>query len=61
MLGRAPIGVAVTGLALVGIARYGRDLRRDRERLAALERRVIDTPVGRVEYAQTPAVAQGGR
>jgi pimeloyl-ACP methyl ester carboxylesterase len=53
MLGRAPIGVAVTGLVLVGIARYGRDLRRDRERLAALERRVIDTPVGRVEYAQT--------
>jgi hypothetical protein len=61
MHGRAPIGVAVTGLALVEIARYGRDLPRDRERLAALERRVIDAPVERVEYAQTPAVAQGGR
>jgi pimeloyl-ACP methyl ester carboxylesterase len=52
MLGRAPIGVAVTGLALVGIARYRRDLRRDHERLARFEPSVIDTPFGRVEYAQ---------
>jgi pimeloyl-ACP methyl ester carboxylesterase len=47
-----PIGVAVAGLALFGIARYLRDLRRDQARLAAVERRVIDTPFGRVEYAQ---------
>ena len=52
MLGRAPIGVAATGLALFGIARYGRDLRRDHERLAEFEPSVIDTPFGRVEYAQ---------
>jgi pimeloyl-ACP methyl ester carboxylesterase len=52
MLGRAPIGVAATGLALVGIARYRRDLRRDHERLARFEPSVIDTPFGRVEYAQ---------
>ena len=52
MLGRAPIGVAATGLALFGIARYRRDLRRDHERLAKFEPSVIDTPFGRVEYAQ---------
>jgi pimeloyl-ACP methyl ester carboxylesterase len=51
MLGRAPIGVAVTGLALFGIARYRRDLRRDHERLAKFEPSVIDTAFGRVEYA----------
>jgi pimeloyl-ACP methyl ester carboxylesterase len=52
MLDRAPIGVAVIGLALFGLARYRRDLRRDRARLAAIERRLIDTPFGRIEYAQ---------
>jgi pimeloyl-ACP methyl ester carboxylesterase len=52
MLGRAPIGVAVTGLALFEIARYRRDLRRDQERVARFEPSVIDTPFGRVEYAQ---------
>ena len=52
MVGRAPIGVAATGLALFGIARYRRDLRRDNERLAKFEPSVIRTPFGRVEYAQ---------
>jgi hypothetical protein len=52
MLGRAPIGVAATALALFGIARYRRDLRRDHERLAKFEPSAIDTPFGRVEYAQ---------
>jgi pimeloyl-ACP methyl ester carboxylesterase len=52
MSGPAPIGVAATGVALVGIARYRRDLRRDWERLAKFEPSVIDTPFGRVEYAQ---------
>jgi pimeloyl-ACP methyl ester carboxylesterase len=59
MPGSGPIGVAVAGLVLVGSACYLRDLRRDQERLAAIERRVIDTPFGRVEYAQAgdgPAV-----
>jgi pimeloyl-ACP methyl ester carboxylesterase len=37
---------------LLGIARYRRDLRRDQQRLAAVDRRLIDTPFGRVEYAQ---------
>jgi pimeloyl-ACP methyl ester carboxylesterase len=52
MLGRAPIGLAATGLALFGIARYRRDLRCDYERLARFEPSVIATPFGRVEYAQ---------
>jgi pimeloyl-ACP methyl ester carboxylesterase len=52
MLGRALIGLATTGLPVFGIARYRRDLRRDRERLAKFEPSVIDTPFGRVEYAQ---------
>jgi pimeloyl-ACP methyl ester carboxylesterase len=59
MSGRAPTGVAVTGLALLAIARYQRDLRRDQQRLAKIEPSVIDTPFGRVEYAQAgdgPAV-----
>src|SRR5215207_11464103 len=51
MLGHAPIRVAVTGLALLGIARYRRDLRRDQARLAMFAPSVIDTPFGRVEYA----------
>ena len=34
------------------VAKYRRDLRRDHEQLAAFEREVIDTPFGRVEYAQ---------
>jgi pimeloyl-ACP methyl ester carboxylesterase len=51
MSGRVPIGVAVAGLVLFGIARYRRDLRLDHERLAKLEPSVIDTPFGRVEYA----------
>ena len=50
--GRAPIGVAAAGLVLFGIARDRRDLRLDHERLARLEPSVIDTPFGRVEYAQ---------
>jgi pimeloyl-ACP methyl ester carboxylesterase len=53
MSGRVPIGVAATGVALVGLARYRRDLRRDWERLAKFEPSVIDTPFGLVEYAQT--------
>jgi pimeloyl-ACP methyl ester carboxylesterase len=41
-------------LALTGIAwaRYPRDLQCDYERLAAFEPTVLDTPFGRVEYAQ---------
>ena len=52
MIGPASIGVAASGLALFAAARYRRDLRHDQERLAAIERRVIVTPFGRVEYAQ---------
>jgi pimeloyl-ACP methyl ester carboxylesterase len=44
--------VAATGLVLFGIARYRRDLRRDYERLSRFEPSLIDTPFGRVEYAQ---------
>jgi pimeloyl-ACP methyl ester carboxylesterase len=36
----------------ISITRYRHDLRRDQARLAALARPVIDTPAGRVEYAQ---------
>ena len=50
--GHAPIGVAAAAFALLAIARYRRDLRRDQERLAAVERRAIETPFGRVEYPQ---------
>jgi pimeloyl-ACP methyl ester carboxylesterase len=52
MSSRSPIGVAATGLALLGLARYRRDLRRDHERLAKFEPSVIETPFGRVEYAR---------
>src|SRR5215207_10023093 len=52
MLGRALIGLATAGLPVFGIARYRRDLRCDYERLARFEPSVIDTPFGRVEYAQ---------
>src|SRR5829696_9985603 len=53
MLDRAAsIGVAATALVLLGIARYRRDLRRDNDRLAAVERRLIETPFGSVEYAE---------
>ena len=52
MSARARISVAVGGLALLAIARYRRDLRRDQQRLAGFEPSVIDTPFGRVEYAQ---------
>ena len=55
MPGGGPIRVAATGLVLVGIACYQRDLRRDAERLAKFERSVIDTPFGGVEYAQAGA------
>jgi pimeloyl-ACP methyl ester carboxylesterase len=48
----APIGVAASGLALLAIARYRRDLRRDRQRVAGFEPSLIETPFGRVEYAQ---------
>ena len=51
MPGRAPIAAAAAGLALLGIMRYRRDLRRDLERLARFEPSMIDTPFGRVEYA----------
>src|SRR5829696_7485806 len=52
MTGRAPIGVAAAALAFRGIARYRRALRCDYERLARFEPSLIDTPFGRVEYAQ---------
>jgi pimeloyl-ACP methyl ester carboxylesterase len=52
MFGRASAGVAAMGLLAFLIARYRRDLRRDRERMAKFEPSVIDTPFGRVEYAQ---------
>src|SRR5215204_378574 len=52
MLGHAPIRVAGTGLALLGIARYRRDLRRDQARLAEFAPSMIETPFGRVEYAR---------
>jgi pimeloyl-ACP methyl ester carboxylesterase len=52
MLGRALIGLAAMALPVVGIARYRRDLRRDQERMASVEPSVIETPFGRVEYAQ---------
>jgi pimeloyl-ACP methyl ester carboxylesterase len=55
MLGRAVIGLAATGLAVFGIARYRRDLRRDRARVARFAPSVIDTPFGCVEYAQAGA------
>ena len=47
------LGAVVTGAALVSIvARYRRDLRRDRERVEALRPMWLDTAFGRVEYAQ---------
>ena len=52
MLGRALIRVAAAVLPVLGIARYRRDLRHDYERLARCERSLIDTPSGRVEFAQ---------
>jgi 2-hydroxy-6-oxonona-2,4-dienedioate hydrolase len=52
MLRRALIGVAATGLAVFGTARYRRDLQRDQARVAKFEPSVIDTPFGRVQYAQ---------
>jgi pimeloyl-ACP methyl ester carboxylesterase len=52
MSGRATIGVAVVGVAGAVIARYRRDLARDWQRLAAFESAVVETPYGRVEYAQ---------
>jgi pimeloyl-ACP methyl ester carboxylesterase len=52
MPSRGPIAVAAAGLALLGMARYRRDLRCDYERLARFEPSVIETPFGRVEYAQ---------
>jgi pimeloyl-ACP methyl ester carboxylesterase len=52
MPGSGPIRVAAAGLMLLGVACYRRDLRRDRRRLAAFERAGVDTPFGRVEYAQ---------
>jgi pimeloyl-ACP methyl ester carboxylesterase len=52
MCGRAAIGLAVGGLALLVIERYRRDLRRDHQCLAEFAPVVIDTAFGRVEYAQ---------
>ena len=49
---RVTTGVAAIALAAGGRERYRRDLRRERQRLAAVERSVIETPFGRVEYAQ---------
>jgi pimeloyl-ACP methyl ester carboxylesterase len=46
------IRVAAAGLAAVAGARYWRDLKRDLARLDAFEPAVIETPYGRVEYAQ---------
>jgi pimeloyl-ACP methyl ester carboxylesterase len=51
MPGRSSIGVAVMGLAVLAIACYRRDLRRDLQRLAEFEPSVSETPFGRVEYA----------
>ena len=52
MPGRRSIDVAAAGFVLLGKARYRRYLQRDRERLARSGPSVIDTPFGRVEYAQ---------
>jgi hypothetical protein len=45
---------AVVASVLVALARsrYQRDLRRDQKQLGAFKPSVIDTPFGRVEYAQ---------
>jgi pimeloyl-ACP methyl ester carboxylesterase len=52
MLSRGRIAVAAAGLGVFGIARYRRHLRRDWDRLAMFEPSSIDTPFGRVQYAQ---------
>jgi pimeloyl-ACP methyl ester carboxylesterase len=52
MLIGPPIGLAAAAFALLGIANYRRVLRRDYERLAKYAPSVLDTPFGRVEYAQ---------
>ena len=49
---RVTTGVAAILLAAGGRERYRRDFRREQQRLAAVERSVIETPFGRVEYAQ---------
>jgi pimeloyl-ACP methyl ester carboxylesterase len=45
-------GFTAVALAILAGARYRRDLRRDHERAAAYEPTVIETPFGRVQYAQ---------
>jgi pimeloyl-ACP methyl ester carboxylesterase len=52
MLVGAPFGLAAAAFALLGIASYKRDLRRDHERVARFAPSVLDTRFGRVEYAQ---------
>jgi pimeloyl-ACP methyl ester carboxylesterase len=44
--------LALSALAGLTAARYRRDLARDRQALAAFEPRVVETPFGRVEYAE---------
>ena len=52
----APIRLVLTGVGLCVLAaatnRYRRGLQRDRERLYTFEPSTLDTPFGRVEYAQ---------
>lgn len=48
---RVTTGVAAIALAAAGPERDRRDLRRQRQRLGTVERSVIETPFGRVEYA----------
>ena len=51
--GPGPAAVVPGSVVLVTlVARYRRDLHRDRERLAAFDPAYVDTPSGRVEYAQ---------
>jgi pimeloyl-ACP methyl ester carboxylesterase len=52
MPGGGPTRLTATALVLFVLARYRRDLRRDRQRLAEFKPSRIDTPFGRVEYAQ---------
>ena len=51
VLKRAAAVVAGVAGPIIAL-RYGRDLDRDRARLRVVERSVVDTPFGRVEYAQ---------
>jgi pimeloyl-ACP methyl ester carboxylesterase len=47
------LALTAAGIAIaLAIVRYRRDLRHDWEQLAAFERSTIETPFGRIEYAQ---------